>query len=294
MKITDTMTGFKAHFLIARGNRPKTYKSVLGSLSMLTAVTGLEEVAACTPDALEAYFSEQATARGWAPKTYRNHWQYLKLYFDWCVRKELLKRNPILSVAKPKLPKALPRAISRDDAKAILHAAEWLPWRYAQERPRNVALLSILLLAGLRLQEALNLRVCDVNLAAGDITVLQGKGGKDRIVQITPQLAARLKAYTDRRTASRPDLPFFTSVKSAKPLTQKNVQAVFRKIAQASGVFFTAHMLRHTYGKLCVEADINLFYIKESMGHESLKTTQRYLSISTQAMKERMKNAYLI
>ncbi len=151
-----------------------------------------------------------------------------------------------------------------------------------------------MILAGLRLQEVLNLRIEDVNLHTGEITVLQGKGNKDRVVHMPQQLILRLKEYAQHRGGKPRHLPFFASVKSNKALTVKNVQDIVRKIQIASGIYFTPHMLRHTYAKLCLEAEINLFCIKEEMGHESIKTTQRYLSISTQKMQQTMKNAQLI
>ena len=294
MKITDTFGGFKSHFLIARGNKIKTYKAVIATLMMFMTACKVGDVRDCTANLIEDYLTRQMGERAWSPKTYRNHWQNFKFYFDWVVKKGYLPSNPILLVAKPKLPKPVPRAISREEVKTILHTAEWLNWRYALERPRNVALLSIMILAGLRLQEVLNLRLEDVNLHTGEITVLQGKGNKDRVVHMTQQLILRLKEYAQHRGGKPRHLPFFASVKSDKTLTVKNVQDIVRKIQIASGIYFTPHMLRHTYAKLCLEAEINLFCIKEEMGHESIKTTQRYLSISTQKMQQTMKNAQLI
>jgi len=294
MRITDTFGGFKSHFLIARGNKIKTYKAVIATLNMFMDFTKVDNLTNCKASLVEDYLTSQMTDRAWSPKTYRNHWQNFKFYFDWCLKRGFIKTNPILLVAKPKLHKPVPRAISREDVKAILHHAEWLPWRYAMERPRNIALLSVMIFAGLRLQEVLNLRNCDVKLSTGEISVICGKGNKDRVVHMTGQLVIRLKKYAELRKSQVQHLPFFTSAKSTKPLTQKNVQAIYRKIQCASGVYFTPHMLRHTYAKLCLEADINLFCIKEEMGHESIKTTQRYLSISTQKMQQTMKDAQLI
>ena len=88
----------------------------------------------------------------------------------------------------------MPRHINREDVKTILHHTEWFPWRYDLERPRNVALLSMLVLTGLRLQEALNLRIKDVNLKAGELTILQGKNRKDRIVHFSKHLAVSIDA----------------------------------------------------------------------------------------------------
>lgn len=294
MRITDTFDGFKARFLIAQGNKPKTYKSVIATLTMFMESTGFENVEDCNANLLEDYLTKQMEARQWAAKTYRNHWQYFKLYFKYCCKKGFLKKNPMNHVARPKLPKAVPRHISREDVKTILHHAEWFPWRYDLERPRNVALLSMMVLTGLRLQEALNLRIQDVNLKAGELTVLQGKNRKDRIVHFSKQLTVRLKEYARLRKGQKQDLPFFTSVKSDSPLTPKNVQEVCNKIQIVSGVYFPPHMLRHTFGKLCLEAKVGLFTIKEEMGHESIKTTQRYLSISNSYQKEELKNAQLI
>ena len=59
-----------------------------------------------------------------------------------------------------------------------------------------------------------------------------------------------------------------------------------KKLSRQTGVYFTPHMLRHTFGRLSVEAGLDIFKIKEIMGHSEITTTQGYLSVSTEALKK--------
>ena len=103
MQIADTFDGFKAYFLLAKGNRAKSYKSVLATLVMFMDSTGLEDVEDCTAKMLEDHLVKQMEQRQWAAKTYRNHWQYFKLYFDYCCKRGFLRGNPMKHVARPQV-----------------------------------------------------------------------------------------------------------------------------------------------------------------------------------------------
>ena len=151
---------------------------------------------------------------------------------------------------------------------------------------RNEALLYTFVYTGLRLQELLDLEMTDLNLASREIIVREGKGQKDRIVPIHPRLVPVLRNYLAARGARQNHSRFmFTGAQSEKPISGKDVRTVCRKLSRASGVTFTPHMLRHTFGRLMVEAGVDLFKIKEMMGHTSVATTQIYLSVSTENLK---------
>ena len=79
-----------------------------------------------------------------------------------------------------------------------------------------------------------------------------------------------------------------------KPLSGKDVRIICQKLSHASGCYFTPHMLRHTFGRLAVEAGMDIFKIKEIMGHSSIATTQGYLSVSTENLKLSMLDLHLL
>lgn len=287
MNIPDLHRQFQHYALLEKGIMPKTYKSVLASLSMLCKYSASENVSELTTPLIRAFLCAGRLEKCWSPKTFRNHWQYLKIYFDWCVKSGFLKKNPVEDIEKPKLEKRLPRCISTEDAKKILYHCQYYPWRYEMERTRNHAILAMLVMTGLRLQEMLNLELSDVDLSSGDIYVRQGKGRKDRIIPIHPQLLPILRAYQKekRDAGAKPSPWFFTGVKSDKQLQQKDIQRICKKISIDASVKFTAHILRHTFAREMVDCDFNIFKLKEIMGHAQITTTQIYMSVSRKGIK---------
>ena len=284
--MSELQDRFKRYFLYEKGNKAKSYKAVIASLNMLIKDTKEEKIKNITTFLIREFLLKNREEKQWSPKTYRNHWQNLKSFFDWCQKAHLIKKNPVNEIEKPKLNKSLPRCITKEEVKQILFHTEWFKWTYRLEKTRNIAMLSTLILSGLRLQELLNLKVSDVNLESQEIFIKEGKGGKDRIVPIHQQLLPKLQIYfQERQSKLKASQWFFTSIRSDKQLTQKNVQEICKKIQIASHVYFTPHMLRHTFGRLSVDADLNLYKLKTIMGHSQITTTQRYLSVSTESIK---------
>jgi len=87
---------------------------------------------------------------------------------------------------------------------------------------------------------------------------------------------------------------FFTGAQSEKPMSGKNVRTICQKLSRSTRCYFTPHMLRHTFGRLAVEAGMDIFKIKEIMGHSEITTTQGYLSVSSENLKRSMSELDLL
>ena len=287
MKTSHLQNEFKMYALFEKGMRPKSYKSIMASVHMLCHYTKTEELNDLTKDVIKSYLYYGVGERGWSPKTFRNHLQYLKSFFDFCLQQKYVSDNPTIAINKPKLKKSLPRCISTEDAKKVLYHTTWYKWRYQIEKYRNFAMIAMLMMTGIRLQEMLDLEVADVSLNTSTIFIREGKGQKDRKIPIHPKLLTILREYfAMKEKLGKPSLHFFTGVRSDKKLYQKNVREICKKISVSSGVKFTPHMLRHTFAREMIDQDFNLYKLKEIMGHAQITTTQRYLSISTNAIKQ--------
>jgi len=295
MRVSDLTYAYKRYALHERGMRPKSYKSIMASVSMLCTWAETEDIKNLNHGTVQAFLYWGREERAWEARTFRNHWQYLRSFFAWCVKQKFIKANPIAGIDKPKLPQRLPRCLAREDIQAILNRVRWYPWRYHFEGIRNEALLHLLTYTGLRLQEMLDLEVTDVNLASQEILVRQGKGQKDRIVPIHPHLLPVLRNYlSERKTRHKYSQYFITGAQSDKPMSGKDVRSICKKLSRDTNIYFTPHMLRHTFGRLLVEADIDIFKIKEVMGHSDISTTQGYLSVSTENIKRSFNDVSLL
>lgn len=295
MYYSDLLRGFKHYCLIEKGMTSQNYIFIVRCLRMLAEYAQTENVKKLTENVIREFLIEMSQKRAWAPKTFRLYLQNFSTFFKWCARIRAIEKNPCENIEKPKLPKRLPRCLTKDQAVKVLSAVSWHPWRYTFERVRNEAIVYMFLLTGLRLQELLNLKDCDVNLETNEIFVREGKGKKDRIVPIHPRLASVLRAYEkEKRNRKKPALWYFTGVNSDKKLNAKNTREICRKVSQSASVKFTPHMLRHTFARLSVDADLNLYKLKEIMGHSNVSTTQIYLSVSKEGIKKSFNKLTLV
>jgi len=177
----------------------------------------------------------------------------------------------------------------------ILSQVRWYNWYYKIEGSRNEAILNCFLFTGLRLSELIKLKTIDVNTSTKEIMVREGKGKKDRIVPLHPRLSMVLKGYLEeRKKYCKPSIWLFTSVRSDKKLSAKNIQTMCRKVSAISGIKFTPHMLRHTFARLSLDAGSDFYDLKEILGHSDIATTQIYASVSIKKVKERFERLRLL
>lgn len=287
MKISSLHREFKQYALAERGLKPRTLRDILAVVRRLSTYAGTERISALTTPLIQNFLRHGRLERGWAARTFHLYWQYLKTHFDWCVRAGYLTANPVSPIEKPRLPQRLPRCLSQTEARRILYAATHAPWRSELQRSRSEAIVATFLMTGLRRAELLVLRVSDLDFRTGILTVRAGKGRKDRSIPLHPRLIPILRRYSDEKERKgRQSELVFSSVRSAKGLTQKNLYAILGKISATAGVKFTPHMLRHTFGRELVEADFNIYKLKEVMGHASVVTTQTYVALSPRSIQQ--------
>ncbi len=285
MRIRDLKRQFKHYCLIELGITQRGYKEIIRIVDLLTNTIGIDETRNITEIEIRDFMYSKSSERCWSPKTFTTYLQCLNTFFRWCHKNKIIKENPVRSIERPKLPKNLPRFLTKEEVCVILSRVTVFPWYYKNERIRNTAILNTFLYTGIRLQELINLETRDVDLDNMEILIRMGKGKKDRIVPIHPSLAVILRTYV-REVKSTLGLVFFPSIRSDKKLTPKNVRAICNRLSRSTRIKFTPHMLRHTFARLSVEADLNIYKLKEIMGHSDISTTQRYMSVSKEKIKQ--------
>ena len=202
----------------------------------------------------------------------------LRTFFVFLEKHHGIENASIRRVKQPKLPPSVPKPVSIVGAQALLDEAELSgkePWVAA----RNVAVLTLLYGAGLRISEALGLNGDDAPLP--ETLVVTGKGNKQRIVPLLPQA----REAVDRFTALSPfkpgrDGPLFPGVRG-KRLNPRIVQSLMQTMRRSLGLpeSATPHALRHAFATHLLGAGGDLRAIQELLGHASLSTTQRYTEV---------------
>lgn len=294
MKISLVLPQFKRFALYERAMTPKTIKEIIAIVRLFSGKNS-HSIHLITTNDIRNFLHQRKYERMWTNKTFRNKRQYLKTFFDFCIRENYIHTNPVIKIEKPKIEKRLPRCLNKKQTARLLLEVDTHHWCYTPEFLRNQTIIRFFLLTGVRLNELLKLERNAVNFEESEILIVQGKGRKDRIIPIHPELLPYLKAYarTQKNKKQQSEF-FFSSIRSNKGLTEKNLYAIIKKLRKACGFYFTPHMLRHTFGKLSIEANLNPFKLKEIMGHSNISTTQIYISVSTENIKESFFKLHLI
>jgi len=137
---------------------------------------------------------------------------------------------------------------------------------------------------GLRVSEAANLRVSDIDSARMTITIRQGKGQKDRVVMLSPVLLETLRQYWRLK---KPKLWLFPGRNPDQPMSSESVFHIFKNAARRAGLTKKAspHSLRHSFATHLLESGTDLRTIQMLLGHRNLKTTAGYLHVSQQHVR---------
>lgn len=174
-----------------------------------------------------------------------------------------------LPVAKK--PYQLPVVLSREEVAHFLRTVINLKHR---------TVLTTIYATGLRVSEAVHLRVEDVDSQRMVVRVTQAKGFRDRYVMLAPRLLDALRLYW---RSEQPQEWLFPGKEPGHPLTAATVDAACHRAHLASGIMkpVTPHALRHAFATHLLEAGTDIRTIQLLLGHRSLATTARYLKVST-------------
>ncbi|MBS0517685.1 MAG: tyrosine recombinase XerC [Proteobacteria bacterium] len=271
-----------AHTLVAYEHDVATFLDFM--TTYLGAPPTLEALAKLKPAEFRAWLAERAR-QGMARSSTARAFSSVRSFFRFLDKNGLASNASIGALKTPKLPRAVPKALSEPDMEEVLEAEserERAPWI----DKRDTAVLLLLYGAGLRIAEALGLSKGTVEalLKSGqDTLAITGKGNKTRIVPLLPQALEALAAYRDAcpdLAALGPNDAFFLGARGG-PLDPAIVQKRVREIRAQLGLpeSVTPHALRHSFATHLLGAGGDLRTIQELLGHASLSTTQRYTDV---------------
>lgn len=203
----------------------------------------------------------------------------VRSFYRYMEKQGKLDNAAIFHLRTPKLPKSLPKALPEEQAMASLasvgdtHKELWTQFR-------DIALLTLIYGCGLRISEALSLTLGDV--PAGSATIMiTGKGNKQRMVPILPQIHEAIAEY--RKHCPHPIVnsePLFKGTRGG-PLRPEIFQKEIRLLRAQLGLpdSVTPHAFRHSFATHLLTSGGDLRTIQELLGHADLSTTQRYTKV---------------
>ena len=210
----------------------------------------------------------------------------LRAFYRYCETERLLPKNVAENLSLPRRWKRLPKSLSNEEIDRLLRPLQ-------PETPSSLcdqAVLELAYASGLRLAELRQLRLEQLHLEAGFISVI-GKGSKERVVPVGRQAQAALGRYLE---AGRPPLVtrrtpanvFLTRRGTA--FAQSTLWVRIKRRVRLSGIArnITPHMLRHSFATHLLEHGADLRVIQELLGHATIATTEVYTHVASQHLRD--------
>lgn len=290
MNILQLHASFCEEARLIKNFTPATIKWYCATLqAFLKFHPNLENLQEVNQEVLRQFLYNGRLNRNWTADTFLNHYKGLKSFLKWNVKRGNLVSNPIEQIEKPKLEKKLPKRISKQDALKVLEHSFHQPYAYRYQRYRDRAVFAVMIYAGLRSKEVLGLKMNDIDLQNSVISVVNGKGGKDRVVPICSSLKNILEEFQkDRTRLKKEEIQFFCRLRGNGPFTCNGLKKVVERLKERSGVNFSPHKLRHTFATMMLEGGCDIFTLSKMLGHSDIKTTTIYLSASVKHMQEQI------
>jgi site-specific recombinase XerD len=234
------------------------------------------------------------SAEGRRPRTIRGRFHPIIGLGEFLVTNGVLETNPAKALTMPKKDAARRTVVTEEEVRALLDAAERLP------NPRKIALtravLSVLIFAGLRRSEMLDLRVSDVHFSERCLLVRNGKGSKSRIAYIGETCLHALREWLTFRTKGLAHDYLFLADRSRR-LSECGLKSLFDAVKACAGYAERAHIqphsIRHQFASRLLAKGADVKSIQAALGHAHLSTTAIYLHLSELQAKQVVEYAEL-
>lgn len=231
----------------------------------------------------------------------------LKSFFKWCAENGLLRENPMRKMKPPKAGKKVAEYLSREEYEQLLRCIEAdavvNSGRLKEGEVVWVAdVVKFAVGTGLRLSEICNLRWSAINLSNGQVTVkntadFKTKSGHERVVFVYGDAREVLERLHAGRTSEADDYVFQGTANREGTRGHLNPEYVSKRFLHYArmaklpkGIHF--HSLRHTYASWLVMAGVDLFRVKELLGHADISTTMRYAHLAPKAFQDELQRVF--
>ena len=220
----------------------------------------------------------------------------LATFYKWARREKLVETDPVYLSDKPRRPGRMPIWLTKEEQQKFNAAARDMsdmpanifgrtPEKLENIRRRYDFLFSLIQNSGLRIGEALGVRVRNVRIEGGIAKAVQviGKGDKERVVQLPEAFGQVFGYYLNGRPG---DHFVFEMERGGKPPGQRAVRRYLTRLLEKAGIEkkCSPHKLRHTYATRLLEAGAELIDIQALLGHVNLSTTQIYTHVSQERL----------
>ena len=267
-----------------RGLSPKTvewYKYALEPFIRFAFARGETDVDSVTEGTVRAFLSEQSAHV--RPRRVDHYRQAITRFYKWLIAEGCTQENPAAHFKKIREPRRLVNTFNEAELEALLAQPDTGTFLGL----RDHVFMLLLLDTGLRLSEALGLRLCDLDLHNGTMRVL-GKGSKERLVGFSPVMEHHLRRYLTRREVALAGIGKADSVwlfpnQQGDKGGSKGYQMRLKRYGEAAAITrvrVSPHTFRHTFALWFVRNGGSPFHLQKILGHASLDMSRRYCELA--------------
>lgn len=270
----------------------KTLKAYRIDLAQFHTAIPSNDLSDITSAALENYIA--SLHQKYKPKTVKRKIASLKALFHYFEYREIIGQNPFNKIqVKFREPVILPKTIPLHTVESFLSAIyrqhTTAHSEYQKKNAlRDMAVIELLFATGMRISELCSLKPDNVNLYDKNI-LIYGKGSKERKIQIgNEDVIHVLQDYKDTFFEQIQNCGHFFANQAGRPLSDQAVRRMINKYTTLAAIelHITPHMFRHTFATSLLEADVDIRYIQEMLGHSSINITEIYTHVAMSKQRD--------
>ena len=213
----------------------------------------------------------------------------LRSFYDWLVQEGMITDNPCDNVDAPKIGRNIPDVLSEEEVSRLMDIVDTSTWFGLRDR----AILEVMYGCGLRVSEAVNLKISGLFLDEGFIRII-GKGNKERLIPIGDMAIKALLIYLEARIlpADRASEDIVFLNRYGRPLSRISMFKIIRSLAQLAGIRrdISPHIFRHSFATHLIEHGADLRVVQEMLGHEDISTTEIYTHVDSSRWQAEIRN----
>ena len=277
----STLNSFSFYLSVEKGLSNHTVEAYLRDILQFDAFA--KESGASLTDAQESTLTaylEKLSGKV-APASVCRALAALKVFYKFMQKEGLIKTSITSQIDSPKLWQKIPSVLSEEELGELLS----IPDAKTAEGARDLAFLELLYSSGLRVSEACNLKIHDID---DNVCRVLGKGNKERLVPIGQKALKAIDHYLLQHRPNCPN-PYLFAGKKGGPINRTSIWKRIKDYAKAAGIEknVSPHTLRHSFATHLLDHGADLRIIQELLGHSSIATTDKYTHVGRSSLLKR-------
>jgi len=285
--IRTWIDAYLVHLRVERALAPNTLEAYARDLNAMAAHLGEIDPSSVGTDQLSALVASN-DGHGFSARSSARQFSAMRGFFRFLVRENAMTDDPTTLLEGPGVRRKLPRALPFDQIERLLAA----PALATDRGCLHAAMLHLMYASGLRVTELCTVRVSDLDLQRGLVTVL-GKGDKRRIIPVGEVALDHLSRYLERvrprlvEGARRGETALFVSPRRRR-FTRQGFWKIVRRYAVDAGIFPlpSPHKLRHSFATHLLRGGADLRAVQAMLGHADLGTTEIYTHVAADHVRQ--------